>query len=84
MRPITRPYQIRENFERACDFTMFKIIDFERQAKAWLSLNRAYYSIIFSHFRLHNSLKYVTLCHKSYYMIKSTTNEQGFLFKAVS
>ena len=32
-RPITRPYQIRENFERACDFTMFKIIDFERQAK---------------------------------------------------
>ena len=32
-RPITRPFQIRENFERACDFTMFKIIDFERQAK---------------------------------------------------
>ena len=73
MRPITRPYQIRENFERACDFTMFKIIDFERQAKAWLSFNQAYYSIIFSHFQLHNSLKYVTLCQiffKSYYIIK--------------
>jgi len=37
MRPITRPYQIRENFERACDFTMFKIIDFERQAKDFCS-----------------------------------------------
>lgn len=81
MRPITRPYQIRENFERACDFTMFKIIDFERQAKAWLSFNRAYYSIIFSHSELHNSLKNVALC---YNIIKSTTNEQGFLFKAVS
>jgi hypothetical protein len=36
-RPITRPNQIRENFERACDFTMFKIIDFERQAKDFCS-----------------------------------------------
>ena len=36
-RPITRPHQIRENFERACDFTMFKIIDFERQAKDFCS-----------------------------------------------
>ena len=36
-RTITRPHQIRENFERACDFTMFKIIDFERQAKDFCS-----------------------------------------------
>lgn len=36
-RQITRPNQIRENFERTCDFMLFKIIDFERQAKDFCS-----------------------------------------------
>jgi len=33
VRPITRPNLIRESFERTCDFTMFKMIDFERKSK---------------------------------------------------
>lgn len=32
-RPITRPELIRENFERTCDFTVIKVVDFERKAK---------------------------------------------------
>ena len=68
MRPITRPYQIRENFERACDFTMFKIIDFERQAKARLSIDPPFHST--QRFQIRNSLYYVTLC---YNIMRSTT-----------
>ena len=33
VRPITRPNLIRDSFERTCDFTMFKMIDFERKSK---------------------------------------------------
>ena len=37
VRPITRPNLIRESFERTCDFTMFKMIDFERKSKDFCS-----------------------------------------------